>query len=57
MLFTKIQTQTQTQNKELERKIVARLSRGNINLQQGVYQTADDVTAKLDKLKDYNFCK
>jgi hypothetical protein len=52
-----LSTKKQSQNKLLEKKVVAKLSSGNINLQNGIYQTADDITAKLDKLKNYNFCK
>ncbi|CAC9433572.1 hypothetical protein BSPLISOX_12 [uncultured Gammaproteobacteria bacterium] len=44
-------------NKKSERKLVARLSKGSINLQRGRYQTAQDITEKVKRLKHYNFGK
>ncbi|AYQ55993.1 hypothetical protein MS2017_0243 [Bathymodiolus thermophilus thioautotrophic gill symbiont] len=44
-------------NKNFERKLVARLSKGNISLQHGLYQTAQDITKKVKCLEHYNFSK
>lgn len=37
------------------RKIVARLSRGNVRLQSGLYSTAADLQVKKDALRGYRF--
>jgi hypothetical protein len=42
-------------NKDAERKLVTKLSRGNINLQRGRYQTAQDITKKVKRLEGYSF--
>ena len=42
-------------NKNSERKLVAKLSKGSINLQRGRYQTAQDITKKIKRLEGYSF--
>ncbi len=44
-------------NKNSERKLVSRLSKGSISLQYGRYQTAQDITKKVKRLEHYNFSK
>lgn len=41
--------------KEIERKIVSRLSRGNISLQTGRYVTKQDITDRYNKIKNHRF--
>ena len=39
--------------KELERKVIARFARGNIRLQQGKYLTQEDVDEGLRRCEEY----
>lgn len=41
--------------KEIERKIVSRLSRGNVSLQAGRYVTQQDITDRYNKIKNHSF--
>ncbi len=48
---------TKLLNKQAERKIVSKVARGNMGLQQGFYQTSEDITKKVQKLSSYKFSK
>lgn len=42
-------------DKRIERKIVARLSRGNLSLQQGRYITSEDIERIRKKNREWKF--
>ncbi len=53
MFRTNNQTEKKNQSdRELERKIVARFSRGNIRLQQGKYITQEDIDEGFEYIKN-----
>jgi hypothetical protein len=42
-------------SEEFERRVVTRLSRGNVLLQCGLYETAEQRQKRIDALKGYVF--
>ena len=54
-LLPKVPIHTEEEEKEREKKIVARYARGNISLQLGRYITTKDVEKRIDHLASYKF--
>lgn len=42
-------------SKKTERNIVSRIAKGSISLQQGYYQTTEDIKQRKEKLLNYKF--
>jgi hypothetical protein len=56
MNFNPMKNETDKErDKRIERKIVARLSRGNLSLQQGRYITSEDIERIRKKNREWKF--
>lgn len=51
----KVTTRTEKDKRLADRRIVSRLSSGNIRLQRGEYVTHEDIEEQYERVKSFNF--
>lgn len=51
----KVTTRTEGDRRLVDRRIVSRLSSGNIRLQRGEYVTREDIEEQYERVKSFNF--
>lgn len=51
----KVRTRTEEDRRLADRRIVRRLSSGNIRLQRGEYVTREDIEEQYERVKSFNF--
>ncbi len=51
----KVTTRTEEDSRLADRRIVSRLSSGNIRLQRGEYVTREDIEEQYERVKSFNF--
>lgn len=51
----KVTTRTEEDRRLADRRIVRRLSRGDIRLQRGEYVTREDIEEQYERVKSFNF--
>ncbi len=51
----KVTTRTEEDRRLADRRIVSRLSSGNIRLQRGEYVTREDIEEQYERVKSFNF--
>ena len=51
----KVTTRTEEDKRLADRRIVSRLSSGNIRLQRGEYVTREDIEEQYERVKSFNF--
>ena len=51
----KVTTRTAEDKRLADRRIVSRLSSGNIRLQRGEYVTREDIEEQYERVKSFNF--
>ena len=51
----KVTTRTEEDRRLADRRIVRRLSRGNIRLQRGEYVTREEIEEQYERVKSFNF--
>lgn len=51
----KVTTRTEEGRRLADRRIVRRLSRGNIRLQRGEYVTREEIEEQYERVKSFNF--
>lgn len=51
----KVTTLTEEDRRLADRRIVSRLSSGNIRLQRGEYVTREDIEEQYERVKSFNF--
>ena len=51
----KVVTRTEADRRLADRRVVSRLSRGNIRLQRGEYVTREEIEEQYERVKSFNF--
>ena len=51
----KVTTRTEEDRRLADRRIVSRLSHGNIRLQRGEYVTREEIEEQYERVKSFNF--
>ena len=51
----KVTTRTEEDRRLADRRVVSRLSSGNVRLQRGEYVTREDIEEQYERVKSFNF--